>query len=606
MDSSDSENMEILVSSDDDDHLMLTSEAEHALTDEMVEISPEKKIYMPSATEKISESVNYGSIFVALAENFVQVGDVLNWLNTVEVTNRTRIAYKGVCEYMSPNEQYLTNTYHFLVKKPEYTPIAIGYGFIPEIPDRNIEGVTNPIIAHICDEFIKFNGDINLRKLTTLILSGKGDAQYIRSRLVTCYKSRNFPHLRDISGHEYNIALVEADWIEKFRYNDNIAGLIIKRMEELEKEAPSYYTMVAYPKYFKVASKLYKDKLLNQLNREELSEFNVLFPNIIDIRILGYSDIGYKISLLGNDVAGYILGYPVQEMVPNDEQIHKTVKMLTEIGPDRYAEHIKEYNSKRGEPSLPVETIGSVIYPNSTDVLFEDINNYSPFDIIICQIGLHIHRFSRAEACNILETKKNPWNKEWLPPTVMSTIKARVEAAKEMGFPEARSIREMLDLIEKGTFFKRSDESQHEIFIIDGMRDPNTIGELIVDRMIREPNTLEMLNRYLTGQWAPLFSGGVPDTLIQRERLFSPGRAETIIERADTIIQRAGIFTRRRGDSGSEIISDENDENSGDEPREDIDDGNYMNINGYDLRINQEEIGDENFLFSPEREEEQE
>lgn len=420
-----------------------------------------KRTFLPTDDEKIRQSVEVGSVFLALESNFFTAEALQQWLTTVPMTERTQIAYKALCTKILPNVQYLPDSLHFLTKKPEYTSIAVGYGFSTDLPDT--KGVdrthSNPILAHICDALIMINSDSNFRKLSALILSGHGTHQYVYSKLVTCYRARNFPHLRGVSPHEINVALVAADWTAKFRYNENLAKLILKRVADLQREAPIYYAGIAYGAYHKVAVKLNKDKLLTQLSRDELITFNTFFPNIIDTKILGYSDLAYKIALLGNDVAGYVLGFPIQNMIPNDDQIHEAIAILSKEGADAYAERIKQYVKSTYTPVAPFP-MGSVSYSNDKDVMMEEIDNYVPFDIVSYQVGPHMYRFTRVEFDKLVESKKNPWTNDWFPPTVLSTIISRSEAAKELGLPPGRPCREMIDRVEAGTLFTPDEEPQ--------------------------------------------------------------------------------------------------------------------------------------------------
>jgi hypothetical protein len=450
-----------------------------------------KKSILPSEEDKIRESVQVGSVFLALDDKFFTAEALLQWLTTVPITERTQIAYKAVCTKIPPNSQYLADSYHFLTKKPEYLSIAIKYNFSTEIPDQNIEGDMNPIIGHLCEALIDLNSNNNLRRVTALICSGAGPLDYILLKIETCFGARNFPHLRNVSAFRHNTGLVAADWTAKFRYNERLPIIILNRITQLQKEAPVYYAGVAYAAYYKVAVKLNKDRLLTHLNRHELTLFDSFFPNIIDKQILKYTDLAYKIALLGNDVAGYILGFPVQNMIPDEQQIHRALLSLTNLGVDRYTELIRNYVAATYTPILPFEQDEAATYSNDTDVVMEPINNYVPFDIVVYQTGSHMYRFTRIEFDKLAESKKNPWTNDWFPPTVLSTINARVKAAKELGLPTARPLTETLAHIEAGTLFK--DET--------APKSP-PIQPVNPQQSQQSANILELLlNRALQGEW---------------------------------------------------------------------------------------------------------
>src|SRR5437868_7412573 len=284
-------------------------------------------------SEKIHQSVEFGSVFLALENNLFTHNSLLAWLAIRPITTNTRIAYRAVCDHISPNDQYLEDSYHILTKHPDYADIAMAYGLVSEIPDQNpVEGDPNPIIAHLCDMIIKINMSLNVNRLTALILSGRGSKPYIKSQLVTCFKAHNFPHMRTMTAHDYNIGLVDADWTIKLRYNEQLPSLLLQRVTYLRETANLYYSQVVYKHYYQVAHKLNKDKLLTQLSRDNLIIFDSLFPNIIDHRLLQYNILGYKISLLSNDVAGYVLGFPIHNIIPNEDQIHQDIQVLIEQG----------------------------------------------------------------------------------------------------------------------------------------------------------------------------------------------------------------------------------------------------------------------------------
>lgn len=456
--------------------------------DTSMEIPTVKRSFLPSEEEKIKQSVMVGSVFLALESNFFTTQALLKWLSTAEYNERTQIAYKALCMKINPNDQYLDDISHFLTKKPEYTAIAIGSGLNPEIPDQRSEGLTgqNPVMAHICDALIDVNNNANLRRICALILAGQGNISYIQSKLATCFRARNFPHLR-ISPNEINIGLIEADWVTRLRYNENLVTLLLRRVTKLQEEAPIYYAGVAYKAYHAVAVKINKDKLLTKLDRDQLITFDTYFPGIIDRKVLQYDELAYKIALLGNDVAGYVLGFPIQNMIPDDDQIHLAIQLLMDMGSVNFADYIRKYVKQTYLPSLSIPC-PNVSYSNEQDVMMEDIDIYVPFDIVAYQIGTHIYRFTRTEFSKYAESKKNPYTNDWIPPTVLSTIKARSEAAKEMGLPPARPLLEMLDKIEKGTLF-------------DPDEIPNSTSQQAQNTQ-QSPHSMELLMAAaLLGQW---------------------------------------------------------------------------------------------------------
>ncbi len=425
---------------------------------------PTKRLsFFNSLNDKINLAVNIGSVFLALESKWFSCQSLLNWLVDAPLSTHTKIAYKALCLNYPVNLQYLDDTYHFLSKRPEYLLIALTLESdieVGELPDQNTPDCNNPIIAHGFDILSQNGISIEDKRILRLILTGDGPKNYVGSNLDLCCKARIFPHL-NISGHKYNISLVNTDWTKKFRYNEKLASLILHRIVELQRTAPIYYAEVAYAAYYKVARKLNKDKLLISLSKDELIMFDTFFNNIVDKRILSYNNLAYKIAILGNDIAGYILGFPIQDVIPNDDQIHYALKRLTDLGPQSYAEYIKSYVKLTYTTTLPFADVNKdVIYSNETDVIMDAIDIYTPFDIVSCQIGQHMYRFTRPEFNDLVKNKKNPWTGEFLYPSNLSTIQSRVSAAKELGLPQPCPLIELLTKAENDTLFE--DKQQEE------------------------------------------------------------------------------------------------------------------------------------------------
>jgi len=413
----------------------------------------------------IKESVYNGSVFLALEVKCFTHQDLMKWLVDETYSEKTLIAYKALCVGIDPNNQYMDDDIHFIIKQKNYVGIALFYGLkVYDLPykrnDNNSSTLNNcdPIINFVCDEIITLNSSSEMRQLFNLVTKGTGMVPYVQSNLLSCFLARNFNHVPNLTENDYNVDLVNSDWTNKFRYNKDLAKLVINRNLLLNKIAPNYYKNVAYSFYYKVASKLYKEKLLN-IEKNDLVGFNTLFPGIIDVKILCYNDIGYKLSLLNNETAGYLLGFPIQTIIPNEKQIKETINKLMEVGKEKYCEHIKTYVNKLFVQELPFSNDEPIKYANTTDVMLEDINNYVPFDIVSYQIGTHIYRFTRAEFSKLIESKKNPWTNDWFPQSILTELINRQTCANKLELPQARPLTEMLELLETNKLYSKIEEN---------------------------------------------------------------------------------------------------------------------------------------------------
>ncbi len=371
------------------------------------------------------------------------------------LTDRLAVAYKALCTLIKPSEQYLSDGMHIISKKPEFLYISMAYGLDIYCNDSRIIGDETPLAIHVCDLVTNLYDNTKggiIKRYVGFIVNGEASNANLVKNIHVCFLAQNASYIRNLNAHHINQALVLADWTDKFRYNGTLATLIIERVKHLSKQAQHYYESVVKPTYNKVAKKLYEDKLLSELNKDQLVQFDHWFPGIIDQRLISYTPLAYKISLLSNDIAGYILGFPVQNVVPSNDQIRNAISMLIEHGVKNYVANIKSFTEKTYLPIILSEH-NTATYANEKDVLFDRVDSYVSFDIVSYQDGDHIYRFTRAEFEELTKSKKNPYTNHWLPITVLSTIKSRVWAAKELKLPPARPHIEMLEKMESGELY---------------------------------------------------------------------------------------------------------------------------------------------------------
>ena len=270
---------------------------------------------------------------------------------------------------------------------------------------------------------------------------------YLETHVKVYHLARlSVPGLRFTPDDKNNFCMAQADRTETFIYNADLAKTILLRAEHLQTKAPLYYTAVAYEEYRLVAAKLYKDKLLGKLTSGEVMTFNAFFPNIIEDRILAYSQLARKIALMSNEIAGYFLGFPIQYLIPTDTQITTALEVLEKEGAEKYLERIKQTYMNIG--SFPLGSISSI---NERDINFTEIDDYLPFDIVAYQSGTHVYRFTRIEFEHLIKSKKNHYTNEALPSSILSTIEARFKAAEALGLPKAMTAAEILESINNGT-----------------------------------------------------------------------------------------------------------------------------------------------------------
>lgn len=411
-----------------------------------------------SMDDLIHQSVIIGSVYLAMQSSAFTEKQLLEWLSKYElVFELTQVAYKAVCQKIHPNDQYLSDGSHFLCKQPDYAPFAIKYGLNRYIPDKlNQSGEKRVVLEHITKSINDFMTKNDDGKLMKLIIDGEGYMTYVYDKLILCYLARNFPYVK-LKAEQINESLIDADWVEKFRYKDNLISNVLNRVKFLEKHAPLYYKIVAHQHYVKVVQKIQQDKLFSKLNKTDIQNIDKIFPGIIDSKVFEYNDLGLKLSLMSPELSGYLLGYPIQEIIPNELQIHMAIMKLMELGIEGYTKCIAEWVHNTYLVSIPFDS-NIIKYANDENVIMDKIDIYSPFDIIVYQTGNYTYRFTRCEFDKICESKNNPWTNMELPISVVLGIQARSIAANKLKLPPSRPLQDMLERVEKGTLYKTDQE----------------------------------------------------------------------------------------------------------------------------------------------------
>jgi len=416
---------------------------------------------MTTKNNKYTQAVRYGSVELALTENFVTVEGLLEWLAICENIDYTiDLAYNAICKRLGPNLHYLNDGVHILAKMPKLALIALVYGLNPAIADRKGEGGAG-LWTYLLPNMAEMKVSLKLQQKCMLLRKGLGSNSFLRKNLVLLYGAGFRPEIPGLSNDQINEALLTVDRTDKLRSSGKLAKHVLVRVSYLQQFAPNYYAEVAYKHYHKIALFLHKEKLLTNLTKEDMRSFDNFFQGIIDKRLLTYDNLCYNIANMTPDIAGYVLGFPVQDFVPNEEQIHDAIQLLQGLGKDGYCEHIKQLNKTYRFPVGPFTDIQADLV-NEQDVFGEDIENYVAFDIVAFRDSKHIYRFTRLEFKQILDSKKNPYTNSWLPASVLNLIKSRVMTARDLGLPVARTLKEHLDCLEKGTFLISAQESQKE------------------------------------------------------------------------------------------------------------------------------------------------
>lgn len=389
------------------------------------------------ANKLIKEAVVLRTVPTLLETKIISLEKILQWLADNDITSDTVMAYAGISEIVPPNKHYIDSKTHFLEVGDKYCGPAIIFGIEPDL--KYFDHIVNcalkyPDISIMCHNIRSSN---NIQSLTQ------------RRK----YVEKLFPI--DV----LNEALIATDWCNKLKYTDKLSKLVLDRVQYLHSNYPIYYGSVGYKIYRKVVTKLVEENKLSLLTQDELIILNRLFRGIINPSLLTMSSFSYRISVMNNLVAGYILGFPIHEFTPSPKHIEQALKIIEDKGREEY---IALITSRCQENNI--YNTSDYTFANDSDVTMEDPLDYSPFDVIYYEDGSHVYRFTRVEFDNLLEKKKNHWTNEWLPTSILESIRSRSIIANKIGLPSSCTMSELFDKVDKDDLFVKNNNDNNHLY----------------------------------------------------------------------------------------------------------------------------------------------
>lgn len=397
-------------------------------------------------TDLISQVVNFGSVSLALEEKLFTQIELLEWIATNEITENSHLAYYILSKSFHPNEHYLTDGRHIFVIKSRYAIHTTLYKF-----DTSLRSIKNDessvLLVELQIETQLQDLDLDFLRFA-MVIGGfaqfsSSDKKQLVKILMKAFKAREPISFTEITFKDHNNALIEADWISDLIINDFLYGLIIRRVRTLKEKAPLYYSKIKQ-KYFDLFKTLYQKHLLGRSDPLHLRFLHEEFPGVLDPSLFQQPNEIRKLLLMPTILAGYVLGFPIQSVIPTVEQIKTAIEKYRQLGKEQYLEHIKKYVRQTYLLSIPIPSEEHIL-SNEADVLLEDVDSYSPYDIISYQTGKYVYRFTRPEFEKIIESGKNHWTNEEIPITIASEIITRTRIAIELGLPKSMPIKDLLD-----------------------------------------------------------------------------------------------------------------------------------------------------------------
>ena len=227
----------------------------------------------------------------------------------------------------------------------------------------------------------------------------------------------------------------------------------------LKKHGPLYWSEVGINLYKPIVQ---NNIDMNKLSREEIKEYDELFPGLISSEILNCTDFRYEMKKLSLTQQSYVLGYPIHKYVPSEEIIEQSIKLVEDIGIDGYCDKIIDQNkrnmSDHSEMINPLGLSQDIKFANEQNVLTENVYDYNNFDVVRYYIDSHVYFFTRPEFGKIANSKKNVWTNSVIPLSVLSEIVNRLEIEILYDLPKSLPLKEMLMKVENGDLIEKIPE----------------------------------------------------------------------------------------------------------------------------------------------------
>lgn len=423
--------------------------------------------------DQVTQAVTIGSPLAALNKNFITIDELLRWLTTAPVTDRTLAAYRAACMANDPNEHYLEETTaphigksrHFLsgVRAPEYGAIFLLSGGDIETPIFK-DTPTEQLIQHIAPALAKLHTDSNFERKMKLICDKSGvPVRFIQENRPLLFQCHGTNLIREfLAKINQNIdsqinLIIESDYFAALSVCDASVEPLMARCRTLMTTASQYWEAVAKPEYREVFNKLIAAKKLVGSTKAQAQELNTLFPGIFGVSLERLSDLAYKITCLEFTIQAYVLGFPIQYGLPSPDMIEELLYYLSNVGKEHYAEELKAHEEKLANYYLSADITGWHRVPwrirNVQDVLENNVYEYNSFDRMMLITGVNIHHFVRPEFQNLLKSHKNIWTNEDLPKQFEIEVLARLQISEGLKLPSAGTILELLTRTDDGTLY---------------------------------------------------------------------------------------------------------------------------------------------------------
>ncbi len=443
-----------------------------------------------SGIDKIHQCIAIGSPIESIMKGLITISDVLVYLLTENISEKSMIAYKAVCELdrlqlISINGS--EKPFILITEHDEYVGI---YNLM--IKEKEIQGRTEQEnkdmilkTQHVWSKLLylnNFNRNIymicDVEKFNIIITP---DERW----LIVGSRSTNYMLKFYSEILKEPEIWIDNEYLEPLHqyHSSSFIDILIKRCKYLKYEADIYWNKIAKNMYFGIV----ENKFLRNMNitKKQLEPLVEIFGDMISSDITEMPDLIFNLKNLHMVDQAYVLGFPIHKHIPSQEVINNAIEKLNDIGIDLYADMIEKFN--KDSLNLIINPICNKNIPlaNDEDALKENIFCYNNFDLVYNYTETHLYIFTRPEFKTLVEQNKNIWTNEPLKINVLNTVYSKIELARDFGLPSPATIKDLLIKVESGTLFIESEDSESdsedeevEIQVLDEM--DQHVGNLVL------------------------------------------------------------------------------------------------------------------------------
>lgn len=399
---------------------------------------------------KFNRLIKIGGMYAAIKYKYLTGSEVITWIKSIKPTQMTVSAYRAVCLFCPEEVQLESDKTHFLNSGSEldsyqqiYILTHLSRDFYPDLISILGKQAIN-ILRRKYSPWVENytpQGVFKLLKNCDLATIFRDDLQI----------PKNFPST-DPSFSLYLDQAIEFDrfdWLTKHLLSDKnkfsksrLIGKIQDRSMKVKQFLPEYWEQVVKPGHLSILTKL-------DLNLFDKAKLHSILPELCP-ELDKLTGLGLKIlSLQSKFLVGYLLGFPVDQYIPTEQEILLAALNLSKMGLKEYCQHFNRQNRERikgicSNPGLPSEW--GLEYPkvnNDREAPANEFNlskadsiyDFSSFDLVHLQTGPIFHFFTRCEFQHLLDKMKNPYNSQSLPICVASLISEKINLAKSHQLP---------------------------------------------------------------------------------------------------------------------------------------------------------------------------